>query len=327
MNDLTFLKLQSVQLRQLLDRAGEGSVTHMQLAVRLEAIENRLAEANKLPGNLFTKETIDLPRAALFLRGSLVQGSEGIRPSLAGHALIQYEGMFVEQALHDEREAAKADGRQRRPRGAPLPKLLFTGTPRGSFGLEFTPQIPEDASFAYLHAQSLENVANALTRVAENDSEDVNTTLSNIPQRVIPYLKRFFSELAKCDAELRLAFSNKPSTMLGSENIKKAAERLDRQVVVDDISIDGVFRGVTRETGHFDLRPNEGMVISGFIADELTEEDVERIDKLTNKPCKSRIERTTITKIPGSVNYTYVLLDAVLNSPESTNGGINTVNF
>ncbi len=310
MNDLKSLKLQTVQLRQLLERAGEDSLTHMQLAGRLETIENRLAEARLLPGNLFSKELIELPRAAIFLRGSGVQGSEGIRPSLAGQALINYEGMFVEQALHDERETAKAAGRQRRPNGTPLPKLLFTGTPRGSFGLEFTPQFSEETSTANLHAQSLENVANALTLVAESDSEDDYATLSKIPQRVLPYLKRFFSELSKCDAELRLAFSNKPAKLIASENIKKAAERLDRQVIVDDVDILGVFRGVTRETGHFDLRQNEGAVVSGFVADELTEEDVERIHGLTNRQCKFRVQRTTIAKIPGAVNYTYILLDA-----------------
>lgn len=43
---------------------------------------------------------------AFFKRGSGVQGSEGISPSLAVEALVQYKKIYAEQAMHDERVTA-----------------------------------------------------------------------------------------------------------------------------------------------------------------------------------------------------------------------------
>lgn len=69
--------------------------------------QEELEAVKQEKGSLLPKESVVLPRAAIFLRGGGVQDSAGIRPSLAGEALIQYEKMFTEQAIHDEREAAK----------------------------------------------------------------------------------------------------------------------------------------------------------------------------------------------------------------------------
>ena len=86
-----------------------------------------------------------------------------------------------------------------------MPGLMFTGTPRGSFGLEFVPGggLEEDESLHDVHARSLENVADALARVVEGDSfEDA---VSNIPSPVLQSLKQFLEVLARNEAELRLA--------------------------------------------------------------------------------------------------------------------------
>ena len=109
----------------------------------------------------------------------------GIHAALAGEALIQYERMFVEQALHDEREAARKAGRQRRRLGTAPPSLLLTGTPRGSFGLEFVAEPTEGGTLLNIHAQSLRNVAEALARVAESTSESLEAT---VDRRQLPFL-------------------------------------------------------------------------------------------------------------------------------------------
>ena len=74
--------------------------------------------------------------------------------------------MFVEQALHDERMMAKDAGRNRRPRGSPAPELLFVGTPRGSFGLEFVPQTPDDPTLLSDFRQAGETVLYVLAFAA-----------------------------------------------------------------------------------------------------------------------------------------------------------------
>ena len=168
MNDYNYLQIKAAQLRRLLDEAEDDPILAPQLRQRLEDVEGQLRAVQNQQGTLFPMET-EIPRVALFLRGGGVRESEGIRPALAGEALIQYERMFMEQAIHDERTAAQAAGRARRRRGSPAPSLLFTGTPRGSFGLEFVPQKATDEALLPVHSQSLKKVADALVRISESD--------------------------------------------------------------------------------------------------------------------------------------------------------------
>jgi len=310
MNDLTFLKVQTLELRRLLESAGDDPIAGPQLRERLAEAEKELQAAQLQQGRLFPRNQYELPRAALFLKGGGVQGFEGIRPSLAGEALIQYEKMFIEQALHDEREAARNAGRQRRRRGAPTPTLLFMGTPRGSFGLEFVPQSTEEENLLEVHAQSLRNIAEALVRVAGSEAESLDQAIGAIPPRMLQPLTQFLKALANYDVELRLAFHDRPSQSLTAGQIQKAAERLERDVTEKEIEMSGTFRGVTLETGHFDLRIDAGDVITGTVADDLTEEDLERIDALTNKQCKARLLKTTIQGLSGASRSTFMLLNA-----------------
>jgi hypothetical protein len=310
MIDKRFLQIQAIDLRRLLENAADDPILAPQLRERLDDVEEELRVARQQPGILLPREIPLLPRAAVFLRGGGVQDSVGVRPSLAGEALIQYEKMFTEQALHDERIAAKNAGRQRRPRGASTPGLLFTGTPRGSFGLEFMPQIGEDDALLDVHAKSLVNVADALIRVAESDSASLDEVVKGIPSRVLQPLISFLRTLAQNDAELRLAFHDRPSRSLSSSQVKVAAERLERDVEQETIDVAGTFRGVTRESGVFDLRTSEVDVITGTVADQLTEEDLERIDLLTNEQCVANLQKTTVRKITGAKIPSYVLLDA-----------------
>jgi len=309
MNDLTQLQIQTIELRRLLNRSEMDPILGPQLRSRLQDAEEKLHMVRQQMGTLLPRETPTLPRAAIFLRGGGVHNSEGIRPSLAGEALIQYEKMFTEQAIHDERLAAQNAGRQRRPRGVPKPGLLFVGTPRGSFGLEFAPQIGEDDSLLDVHAHSLENIADALTRVAASGEQSLDEIVSSIPSRVIQPLKQFLRILAQNGAELRLAFQDRPSRSLAASQIRAAADRLDREVEQTGVELKGRFRGLTLESGGFDLMTEEGLV-KGTVADELTEEDLERIHKLTNRQCVASLQKTIVRKIGGPETTSYVLLDA-----------------
>ncbi len=309
MTNRTFLKVQALELRRLLESAGDDPVMIPQLKVRLAHVEKEL-QATQSQEGLFPSKDRDHPRTALFLEGDGVRGSEGIRPALAGEVMIQYEKMFIEQALHDEREAARKAGRQRRPRGAAAPALLFTGTHRGSFGLGFEPQASEDGALLDIHASSLVNVAEALERVAGNDSVSLDEAIRPIPTSMLPPLKQFLKTLAQYDIELRLAFSERIALTLTAGQIQKAAEGLQRDMTEETIQVCGTLRGVTLESGHFDLKTESGEIITGMVADALTEDDLLNLNGLTNEPCKAQVQKTTIRSISGDYRSTFVLFSA-----------------
>jgi hypothetical protein len=312
MNDQTFLQTQVLELRRLLEAAGNDTIIAPQLRERLAEAEAELQQAGYQEGNVFPKGTVAMPRAAIFIRGGGVQDSQGIRPSLAGELLIQYGKMFTAQAVHDEREAARKSGRKRRPRNAPVPEVLFTGTPRGSFGLEFVPKTAEleDESLLAVHARSFENIASAIISITRGDGDSLGEAVRRIPSPMLQPLKQFVRILAENGADLRLAFADKPSASFGKSDMKAAAERLEMDVSQGFETVSGVFRGVTLDSGSFDFRTDSGTVITGTVADELTEEDLEQMERLVNQRGEAEVQRTIVNRIGGPSATTYVLLKA-----------------
>lgn len=311
MTDAHFLQRQILELTRLRDLAGSDPVLRPQLQERLDEAETALERAQRVEGSLLPKVESQMPRAAIFLRGGGVSGAQGIRPNLAGNVLIQYEKMFTAQAIHDEREAAVSAGRQRRPRGAPVPELLFTSTPRGSFGMEFVPQPTSDTSILAVHERSFRNVASAITAVSAPEASVAAAAIRQIPSAVLQPLKQFVRVLSEYKAELRLAFPDRPSVAVSSAQLKSASERLEREVSQDILEVLGVFRGVTRESGHFDVKTESGEVLTGIVSETFTEDDLTRVDALTNRRCRATIQRTVVSNVAGALPAEYILLDAV----------------
>ena len=107
-----------------------------------------------------------------------------------------------------------------------------------------------------------------------------------------------------------MAFSDRPSQTLSALELIAAADLLEREVSESDMRVDGVFRGLTQDTGYFDFRTDDGKVISGTVADELSEDDMDRLSKLTNRPCIAEIHETTMHKVEGPATTKYVLINA-----------------
>jgi hypothetical protein len=171
-------------------------------------------------------------------------------------------------------------------------------------------QPTEGGTLLGIHAKSLRNVAEAIASVAESTSESLEQTISRIPPRVLPPLQKFLTALVNYGAELRLAFPDLPARSLPAGQLKTASELLEREVKQEVIDVPGVFRGVTRESGVFDLKTQGGEIITGTVADDLGEEDLERIDRLTNHDCVASVQKTTVSRVTGPTTPTYILLDA-----------------
>ncbi len=306
MMDATSAQLQVVSLTRLLEEVGDDPLLGPQFRERLEEAEQFLRRSDE---SRAAPEQVPFPRTAMFLHGDGVQGSEGIRPGLAGEVLIQYERMFVEQALQDERIVAQAAGRSRRPNGATPPGLLFTGTPRGSFGMVFVPQAADDSSMRGVYIESLNAVTDLLIRVASGGGTSLDETENGLQSPVMRPLKQLLKALGKYRVGLRMAFDNRPPQSVSADQILKAVERLDRDVTEEQVDVLGVFQGVTLMTGHFDFVTNDSTLISGIVTEQLALDGLDRIYALTNHNCKASLWKTTFRRNQGDPKTTYLLTD------------------
>lgn len=306
MNRHAINKIKVVELRHLLDEVGDDPVLGPQFREQLDEAE---AELRKYPEP--DQEAEPLPRAAMFLRrGGVQEDTHGVRPSLAAEVLTQYERMFAEQAIHIERDAAREAGRVRRPKGSVRPGLWFTGTPHGSFGLEFVPQTPEDPTAREVYRAALTIVTDALVGIASADDESADRALSSVASTVLKPMRLFLRSLASHGAELRVAISGQRSRSLSVEQLVKAAEQLDREVTQEEKVFDGRFRGVTLESGHFDFVTDNDDLITGDISEEVPPEFVESILKRTNQPARAMIVVTTVRPVTGPERVAYLLIKA-----------------
>lgn len=304
MMDTTFAQLQVASLTRLLEEVGDDPLLGPQFRERLEEAEQFLrgvedSEAASVPA--------PFPRTAMFLRGDGVQGSEGIRPGLAGEILIQYERMFVEQALRSERSVAQVAGRTRRPKGAAPPGLLFTGTPRGSFGMVFEPLAPADSTLRGTYIESLDAVTDLLIRVASGDGTSLDETPDGIQSPVLRPMRQLLKALGKYGVGLRVASDHRPPQSVSAAQIAKAVEQLERDISEEQIEVSGEFRGVTLLTGHFDFMTNDSRPISGIVTEQLALEGLGRIHNLTNRSCKASLWKTTFRSVQGAQRITYLL--------------------
>lgn len=306
MSDIRFLESQVAQLHRLLEKAGDDPILRPQLEKRLSAAKRKLEDALNVPGELLPRVSAPAPRVALFLGGAEVDGSDGIRPSLAAHTLVNYERLFTAQALHEERMVAESQGRKRRARGTPMPGLWLTATPRGSFGLEFTIPTNEDGGTNKLHEAAIRTVSSALAQIRPDKALDV--VLESLAPKAIVALRRFFADLASHHATLRVQTWFGETAKISADLVQETAERLLSEISEDRIDRIGIFRGLTRESYRFDLLTDEGL-IEGVISEKLEEDDLERISRLTNKPCVASLVRTTF-KNADSKRSRYELLDA-----------------
>jgi hypothetical protein len=69
----------------------------------------------------------------------------------------------------------------------------------------------------------------------------------------------------------------------------------------------GTFRGATLDSGRFDFRSQQGGVISGSISEEIAEEGVADINRLTNQECLALFSVTTLTTRSGVTRKRYEL--------------------
>jgi hypothetical protein len=192
-------------------------------------------------------------------------------------------------------------------RGESEARLLLTGLPRGSFGLELSQPDSED----FLAAQQLAGVLAQLTRVIESagrDDESFAIALDDVSPRVLQRLKEFFKAAADHHARMRVV-SGDLECELSDTAVAQALERVSlAETQEQTVEIRGVFRGATLDTWRFDFRTDPGDNISGRLGDEVSDEDAVEMIRCTERPCTGTFRRTLVTTRSGMLRTRHELL-------------------
>jgi len=196
--------------------------------------------------------------------------------------------------------------RGRRP-GEAQSRLLLTGLPRGSFGLELTRADNDELFEEGQLADTLAHVTK-LVEAAGRSDEDFAAELEQTAPRVIQNLREFLEVVAKGKAGLRLESGDFRCSMNPIE-ANEAFDRVAGTITKDElVKIPGVFKGVLLESWRFDFVSEENHNLGGKIDENLTEEQVVAMNiRFFNKRCVASLMKTTVLFKNGRVRTTHTL--------------------
>jgi len=155
-------------------------------------------------------------------------------------------------------------------------------------------------------ADTLVDLAKIVDAAKESD-EKFAATFSNPSPRLLQGLTSFLHIISEWGAGLRLLAGEAEATLTHAQ----ATEAYDRvSGTTSETGIEelwGTFRGATLDSGRFDFRSQQGRIISGGISEEIPEEEVADINRLTNKQCLALFSVATLTTRSGVSRKRYEL--------------------
>ena len=301
-----FLKVQLIETQRLKEMVGDHPLMSVSFAEREQELKEKITV---LP--LGNKEA----RTILFFSGEPVQGSVGIDASFAGRVLEPFQNMVM--ADYADRWHGVVGSRGRRP-GEAQSRLLLTGLPRGSFGLELTRADNDELFEEGQLADTLAHVTRLVEAAARSD-EDFAAELDETAPRVIQNLREFLGVMAKGKAGLRLESGDFRCTMNPIEANDAFNRVADTITTEEPVKISGVFKGVLLESWKFDFVTDDSHSVGGKIDENLTEEQVIALNReFFNERCLASLLKTTVLFKNGRVRTTHILkgLEALSEAKE-----------
>jgi hypothetical protein len=290
-----FIKTQLIETERLLELTAGHPVMSYGLEQRKEELEDQLKE---LP--LGAKE----PRTVLFFSGEPVRGSLGIDAAFASRVLEPFQNMVVSD--HAQRWNGTLGTRGRR-RGEGESRLLLTGLPRGSFGLELSKADNDELFEEDQLADTLAHVTRLIDSAGRSD-EDFATELDETSPRVLQNLREFLKVVSEGHAGLWVESGDYRCT-LAPDQASDAFERVSATVTKDEeVEEQGTFRGLLLESWRFDFLNEAGHKISGRLDDDLTPDEASEMGRnFFGQRCIASLIKTTVLFNNGRVRTSYRL--------------------
>lgn len=279
----------------LLERArNRDPLGRISLQARLRTLNAQLAEIDAEP---HTRANV-----ALVFDGGPVRGSSAIDADFAGQALQDYQEMITRQVA----SVAVANLGRRGPIPGAIKqqsRMNVTALVHGSFGFLLEENDEDQRSLLESPTyNAVQSVTDLLKGVSDADESWFDSRLSEIDIRLFMSLKDFVSTLHKAGSALKLSEQGR-EVRLAAGDVERAYERVS-SVEVDEIeeSYEGELLGIVPIARRFEFRTADGDVVSGRVAESLSADYLERLEReemIGGKGWKALIRTKTVTRPDG----------------------------
>lgn len=260
------IKAQIVDTERLLEMVLDHPLMSEGLAERLSLLKQEL---ESLP-----KESFE-PRIQLLFSGNAVVGSQGIKSTFVSKTLTPFQEMVKSQVALVR--FGKVGKRGQAKKGANT-ELYLTALPVGSFGVELSQLESNDLYDSMDVSKAMKDVMTLVVNSATDD-ETFEASIEQTPKRNLTNLKKFLQEITDENSVLKME-SGELGIELPKEKIVEAFQRVSATIDEEtELIIKGTFRGLLLDSGKFEIQDEEGKRISGFISEEIEEDQLVEYDK------------------------------------------------
>lgn len=267
------IKAQIVDTQRLLEMVLDHPLMSEGLAERLNQLKQEL---ETLP-----KESFE-PKIQLLFSGNAVVGSQGIKSTFVSKTLTPFQEMVKTQVALVR--FGKVGKRGQAKKGANT-DLYLTALPVGSFGVELSQLESNDLFDSMDVSKAMKDVMSLVVNSATAD-ETFEASIEQTPKRNLTNLKKFLQEISDENSVLKME-SGELGIELPKEKIIEAFQRVSATIDEEtELIINGTFRGLLLDSGKFEIQDEEGKRISGFISQDIEEEQLVDYDKtFLNSKC------------------------------------------
>jgi len=260
------IKAQIVDTQRLLEMVLDHPLMSEGLAERLSLLKQEL---ESLP-----KESYE-PRIQLLFSGNAVIGSQGIKSTFVSRTLTPFQEMVKTQVAL--LRFGKVGKRGQAKKGANT-ELYLTALPVGSFGVELSQLESNDLFDSMDVSKAMKDVMSLVVNSATDD-ETFESSIEQTPKRNLTNLKKFLQDITDEKSMLKME-SGEFGIELPKEKIAEAYLRVSAAIDEEsELIINGVFRGLLLDSGKFEIQDEDGQRISGFISQDIEEEQLIEYDK------------------------------------------------
>lgn len=255
---------------------------------------------------------------ALLFGGKPVVGAVGIEADFAAEAVARFQDLIT--------NIWGAGGGEIGTRG-PIPeqeqsRLHITSLLHGSVGFLLEEIGQEDRLFPSPLAQAADRAAEVIAAFAAEDENRFANVLEAVDQRVLNSAREFFRRIHRNGATLKLVEGEREFD-LADDTLARAYNRAENVSIEEtERDITGELLGVIPIAGRFELRMDDGTVVSGTVAPTLSESYLERIvsERLVGRRWRAHLRTKQVTRF-GRPSETNTLLDIADIPPETSTGG------
>ena len=284
-------------LRALLDGAPDHPFAKPLLASRVTDLEREIAEMEQNP--------VRTPETDIFFTGGAARGAMALEAKFASKILDSYPDIVTNQYTAVYFGNVSKSGRRR---GETSSKLYLTALPKGSFGLQLSQPFKEEFFTAENLAEVMEQVA-VLIEAAGQSDEAFDTVSDRFHARALKPLGRFFDAMVNARCQCRV-LSGHQETSLTYEQVVAAQDRVAISSEEDEErTIYGFFGGNLMQSRTFELTPNNGALITGFLDQFISDEQAQSWAHLTGQAVRAELRVTIITTRSGRKKPRYELMD------------------